>query len=66
MNQKTCSSSKGQRLKKDALSVKILDSNIHQVSQLSVEECEQWINKCQSEKRGVGLSDSELLIGMVN
>jgi excinuclease ABC subunit A len=63
MNQKTCSSCKGQRLKKDALSVKILDSNIHQVSQLSVEECEQWINKCQSEKRGVGLSDSELLIG---
>ena len=63
MNQKTCSSCKGQRLKKDALSVKILDSNIHQVSQLSVEECEQWINKCQSEKKGVGLSDSELLIG---
>ena len=50
MNQKTCSSCNGQRLKSDALSVKILDSNIHQVSQLSVEECEQWVDNCQTNK----------------
>ena len=63
MNQKTCSSCNGQRLKSDALSVKILDSNIHQVSQLSVEECEQWVDNCQTKKEGISLSASDLIIG---
>ena len=63
MNQKTCSECDGQRLKKDALSVKILNSNIHEVSKLSVEECEGWINNCQSVNKKENLSSSELLIG---
>ena len=63
MNQKICSSCNGQRLKDDALSVKILNSNIHQISKLSVEECEVWISLCQSGNKNINLSNSELMIG---
>ena len=63
MNQKSCSECEGQRLKKEALSVKILGSNIHEVSSLSVEECEGWISNCQNTNKGLNLNSSELLIG---
>ena len=63
MNQKTCSECSGQRLKKEALSVKILGSNIYDVSKLSVEECEVWIEKCQSKDEEFILSASDLMIG---
>ena len=65
MTQKRCSECKGQRLKKDALSVKILNSNIFEISDLSVKDCYQWISKSQeknSKESGL-LSSSELKIG---
>tara|TARA_Y100000590_G_C15742223_1_gene1020669 strand:- start:1309 stop:4341 length:3033 start_codon:yes stop_codon:yes gene_type:complete len=65
MTQKKCSECKGQRLKKDALSVKILNSNIFEISNLSVKDCYQWISRSQeknSKESGL-LSSSELKIG---
>ena len=65
MTQKSCSYCKGERLKKDALAVKILDKNIFEVSNLSVEEGFAWINDCQLSKGNkTSLSSSERKIGL--
>ncbi len=65
MTQKRCSECKGQRLKKDALSVKILNKNIFEVSDLSVKECYRWIEDSQEKKSSPldSLNNSELKIG---
>ena len=65
MTRKSCSYCKGERLKKDALAVKILDKNIFEVSDLSVEEGFAWINDCQLSKGNKSsLSSSERKIGL--
>jgi len=65
MTQKTCTECKGQRLKKDALAVKILNQNIFQISDLSVEDCYLWVSMCQNQNNINldPLSKSDLKIG---
>ena len=65
MTQKRCSECKGQRLKKDALSVKILNENIFEISDLSVKDCYKWIERSQEKKpsQDASLNKSELKIG---
>ena len=48
MLQKPCIKCNGNRLKPEALSVKILGMNIMEVTALSIEKCLNWINLCRN------------------
>ncbi|MAU55405.1 MAG: excinuclease ABC subunit A [Dehalococcoidia bacterium] len=62
MTKRECAGCSGQRLKKDALFVKISDKNIFELSELSVKDCFQWIDNCQNPDNAL-LEPSEIKIG---
>ncbi|MDD4027196.1 MAG: excinuclease ABC subunit UvrA [Candidatus Shapirobacteria bacterium] len=49
MIKEECSVCHGSRLNSEALSITVLDKNIYEISQLSIEKLETWINNLDSE-----------------
>ena len=62
MLQKPCISCNGQRLKPEALSVKILGMNIMEVTNLSIENCINWLNVCKNGNSLTLSISSDLLL----
>ena len=62
MLQKPCIRCNGQRLKPEALSVKILGMNIMEVTNLSIENCINWLNVCKNGNSLTLSISSDLLL----
>ena len=62
MLQKPCISCNGQRLKPEALSVKILGMNIIEVTNLSIENCINWLKVCKEGNSHTFSVSSDLLL----